>query len=96
MYPITRIDDDDALAASAKAIRKTLSATFLLTKLVFPSEELMSDWSDTRRDNFLNKLENLVEKAEEALKETDKINASKKWIDVFGDRFPEHETTEAA
>ncbi|MDQ0897500.1 CBASS cGAMP synthase [Paenibacillus sp. V4I7] len=89
-------EDDAALAATAKAIHNALSDSFSLTRPVFPSEELMSDWSDTRRDNFLNKLANLVKKAEEALEESDKTKASKKWIDVFGDRFPEHETTEAA
>jgi hypothetical protein len=89
-------EDDAALAATAKAIYNALSDSFALTRPVFPSEELLADWSDSRRDNFLNKLANLNKKAEEALEDQDKTKASKKWIDVFGDRFPEHVSTEAS
>lgn len=87
-------DDDAALAATAKAIHKELSETFSLQRPVFPNEELMADWSESRKNNFLNKLETLIKKGEDALEEQDKIKASKKWIEVFGDRFPEYEEPE--
>lgn len=83
-------DDDAALTATAKAIHVGLSESFSLTRPVFPSEELLEDWSETRRNNFLTKLENIVKKGGEALEEQDKVKASKKWIRLFGDRFPEY------
>ncbi|MEK5177816.1 cyclic GMP-AMP synthase DncV-like nucleotidyltransferase [Paenibacillus odorifer] len=82
-------EDDAALTATVKAIYDELSVSFSLTRPVFPDEELL-DWSDSKQENLLTKLDNLIKKAEKALEEQDKTKASKKWIDVFGDRFPEH------
>ncbi|KRE48383.1 CBASS cGAMP synthase [Paenibacillus sp. Soil724D2] len=87
-------DDDAALSATAKAIHEELTASFSLLRPVFPNEELMADWSVTRRDNFLNKLEKLIQKAGVALETQEKTTASEKWIEIFGDRFPEYESTE--
>ncbi|MFF0830671.1 cyclic GMP-AMP synthase DncV-like nucleotidyltransferase [Brevibacillus sp. NPDC003359] len=83
-------NDDEAFIATAKAIHDSLSESFSLTRPVFPSEELISDWSETKQNNFLTKLENLVKKGGEALEEQDKTKASKKWSTLFGDRFPEY------
>lgn len=83
-------EDDAALAATAKAIHTSLSDSFSLSRPVFPEEELLADWSDTKKDNFLDKLSNLIKNAEEALELEDKVKSSKKWINIFGDRFPEY------
>ncbi|WP_410511765.1 CBASS cGAMP synthase [Paenibacillus sp. BR2-3] len=86
--------DDAAFAATAKAIHQALSESFSLSRPVFPSEELIADWSTTKQDNFLNKLDSLIKKAGQALEQNDKAKAAGKWIDVFGDRFPEFEPPE--
>lgn len=83
--------DDAALVSTAKAIHEALSASFSTTKPVVPHEELLADWSDTRRDGFLSRLSTLVNRGAKALEEEDKVKASEEWIKVFGSRFPKHE-----
>lgn len=82
--------DDKALVETARAIKKALDSSFSLKRPVFPSEELINDWSETKKTNFLSKLESLIKKGDQALADSDKSSASKKWIDVFGERFPEY------
>lgn len=86
--------DDASFAATLKEIYNSLSDAFILSRPVFPNEELIADWSETKQNNFLNKLENVIKKATQALEENDKVKASAKWIDVFGDRFPEYQPPE--
>lgn len=84
-------DDDSAFVETARAIHKELNESFSLVRPVFPSEELISDWSETKKNNFLSKLENLIKKGDKAIAETDKTKASEKWIEALGDRFPEYQ-----
>jgi hypothetical protein len=93
-YFVADDNDDASLAATAKSIHDNLSSVFSLIRPVFPSEELISDWSTTRQDNFLTKLNYLIKKAAEALETEDKTTASQKWIKVFGSRFPEYDPPE--
>ena len=83
--------DDPSLIATVKAIHEALSENFSIKRPIHPNEELFEDWSDTRKDNFLNKLAKLIEIGQSALEIEDKVEASKKWIKVFGDRFEEYE-----
>ncbi|MFD1954103.1 CBASS cGAMP synthase [Paenibacillus thailandensis] len=87
-------EDDAALVATAKEIHNTLSESFSLVRPVVPGEELFDNWSETRRSNFLNKLEDLIKKGGEALENQDKTEASKKWRKIFGSRFPEYQPPE--
>lgn len=84
-------NDDSALVATAKAIHEALSDNFSVSRPIQPNEELLDNWSDTKKDNFLTKLEKLVSEGQAALEEDDKEKASKKWIKHFGDRFPKYE-----
>ncbi|MNP28667.1 Cyclic AMP-GMP synthase [compost metagenome] len=88
-------NDDNAFVDTARAIHESLNESFSLVRPVFPSEELISDWSETKKNNFLSKLDSLIKKGDQAIAETDKTNASQKWIDIFGDRFPEYEAPKA-
>lgn len=86
--------DDEALVGTVRNILDTLEESFSCKKPVEPYEDLLEGWSDTRKDNFLNKLNTLCDKGNQALelesgKEED---ASLKWQDLLGDRFPKHET----
>lgn len=83
--------DDAALVATARAMHSALSESFSVIKPVTPYEDLLADWSATRRDNFLAKLNVLVERGSRALEEEDKAKASEEWIRVLGDRFPKYE-----
>lgn len=81
--------DDSALVATAKAIHEALSDNFSVCKPVVPGEDLLENWSETRRDNFLTKLNSLVQKGTKALETDDRQSAAKKWREIFGERFPE-------
>mgnify|MGYP001408553601 CR=1 FL=1 len=85
--------DDEALVGTVRNILDTLEESFSCKKPVEPNEDLFEDWSDTRKDNFLNKLNTLCDKGNKALElENDKKEeASLKWQDLLGDRFPKYE-----
>ncbi|MFG1735159.1 CBASS cGAMP synthase [Paenibacillus sp. 843] len=83
--------DDIALVETAKRIYDTLNDDYKLVRPVFPGEDLFEDWSVTRRDNFLNKLNDLIQKGNAAVAHSKKSESSEKWIKVFGDRFPEYD-----
>lgn len=87
-------DDDSALIATLQNIQDELNESFSVTRPVFPYEELLNDWSQASEDNFLNKLSDFVKIGQEALEVEDKEITSKKWIRVFGDRFPIYNTPE--
>ncbi|CAM4527401.1 CBASS cGAMP synthase [Paenibacillus xylanexedens] len=88
-------DDDKAFIETVRAIKKELDESFSLVRPVFPDEELINDWSETKKNNFLNKLDSLIKKGDQAIAESDKTSASKKWITVFGSRFPEYEAPDS-
>lgn len=81
--------DDSAFIAVAQEIYDALNANFSLNRPVFPEEELFEDWSETAQTNFLTKLSTLITNGQKALETDDKAEASKIWIKLFGDRFPE-------
>jgi len=87
--------DDEALVGTVRNILDTLEESFSCEKPVEPYEDLFEGWSDTRKNNFLNKLNTLCDKGNQALElDSDKKEeASLKWQDLLGDRFPKHETT---
>ncbi|WP_338555593.1 CBASS cGAMP synthase [Paenibacillus sp. KS-LC4] len=88
-------NDDKALVETVRAIKEALDTSFSLVRPVFPSEELINDWSETKKTNFLDKLDSLIKKGDEALTSSDKTSASKKWRGIFGDRFPEYQAPDS-
>ncbi|MGN7296363.1 cyclic GMP-AMP synthase DncV-like nucleotidyltransferase [Ferdinandcohnia sp. SAFN-114] len=81
-------DDDSALIAIAKEIYDNLSDSFSLNRPVFPEEDLLDDWSDTAKTNFLSKLSTLISNGQKALEKDKLSDAADIWIKIFGDRFP--------
>jgi hypothetical protein len=81
-------DDDAAFVAIAKEIYDNLNNSFSLTRPVFPDEELLADWSETAKTNFLSKLSTLVTNGQKALEKDKESDASDLWVKIFGDRFP--------
>ncbi|WP_235822720.1 CBASS cGAMP synthase [Cytobacillus massiliigabonensis] len=87
-------DDDSAFIAIAKEIYDNLNDSFSLTRPVFPDEELLDDWSETAKTNFLSKLSTLVTNGQKALEKDKLSDAADIWIKIFGDRFPAYTETE--
>jgi hypothetical protein len=83
--------DDVAFSKTIDAAYRRLSANISITKPVTPYEDLTASWTHTQRTNFLDRLKQLRDYANDAVAETDKVRASKLWRKVLGDRFPEAE-----
>jgi len=83
--------DDDSLTQTVQNITAYLKSNRAIYNPVDTDENLISDWSVNKIDKAIGALEKLHEKALEAIDEEDKGSASKKWMAVFGTRFPEHE-----
>jgi hypothetical protein len=84
--------DDVAFAETVKRIYTHMKYNGTIKKPTFPFEELTSWWDETKRANFLSKLESLRDRCVDAIAEEDKSVASKIWSRrVFGGRFPIYE-----
>lgn len=84
--------DDIAFAETVKAIYNHMKYNGTIRKPTFPFEDLTSWWDETKRANFLSKLESLRDRCVDAIEEEDKAVAAKIWQRrVFGYRFPDYE-----
>jgi len=85
--------DDEALVGTARNILDKLGENFSVITPVEPFDDLLDGWSDTRKENFLKKLEVLCNKGNKVLEldNDKKEEASLKWQDLLGDRFPKYE-----
>ncbi len=83
--------DDTSLAETVGKIIEYLKDNKAIYNPVDTKENLIEGWSVGKVTAAIDDLEKLYEKALEAIDEEDQGNASKKWIAVFGTRFPEYE-----
>lgn len=82
--------EDISLYKTLKAIRTDLKNSFKCVMPTTPCDDLFERFDQTRRDNFFERLDSLVEDAEAAIKvEDNQLKASRKWKKHLGDRFPE-------
>jgi hypothetical protein len=88
--------DDVSFAKTIDAAYRRLSANITIKKPVPPFDDLTAAWTQTQRTDFLDRLKQLRDRANDALAETDKVKASKIWRLVLGERFPEAEPAETA
>ncbi|MBI5205520.1 MAG: hypothetical protein HZA11_11435 [Nitrospirae bacterium] len=86
--------DDASLVGTARKILSTLEFSKTIMRPVNPYDDLGKDLTLKQMDNFMQKLKTLRDEGGQAIKETDKSKASKKWIKLLGDRFPNHEPSE--
>lgn len=86
--------DDLSLSHTVSKIIQQLKSERTIYNPVDYSENLLSEWSDSKIDRAIEVLERLTGKAKEANDTTDKELASKKWVSVFGDRFPIYDKTD--
>ncbi len=86
--------DDITLRDTLKEIKRTLDLKFECIVPVIPGDDLLKDYDDTRKDNFMKALQNFIDDADKAIEEKNQLKASKLWQKHLGDRFPTGEDIE--
>ncbi|MBC6477077.1 MAG: hypothetical protein GDA56_04110 [Hormoscilla sp. GM7CHS1pb] len=81
--------DDVALYKTLCKIQKNLKRNFVCDRPTTPTgENLLEEYSETKKENFFIRLNCLIQSAEKALDETtSQRDACKAWQRHFGDRF---------
>lgn len=86
---ITLSDRDDiSIKDILKEIKKALAISFTCVVPATPYDDLFKDYDPTRKEKFLNALNEFIKDADEALKLANKKAASKLWRKHLGNRFP--------
>lgn len=80
--------DDITLRDTLKEIKKALDYNFSCIVPVTPKDDLFADYDEPRKKNFMNALQEFIDDADAALKESNELKASKLWRKHLGDRFP--------
>ena len=86
--------DDVALKFLLIEIESALKSEFKCIMPTAPGDDLFADFSDTKRENFLNNLKDFIADAKAAIDESNQLKASKLWKKHLGDRFPDGEDKE--
>lgn len=81
--------EDITLRDILKEIKKALSIKFECIVPAVPSDDLFEGYDPSRKENFLNNLDQFIEDADKALQEDNELKASRLWRKHLGDRFPE-------
>lgn len=83
--------DDKAFLETMKAIKSTLSLSFVCYRPTpDKSENLFDKYSEQQKDNFINKLSKLIDDGDKAIENPNQRTACEKWQKQFGERFPCH------
>lgn len=80
--------EDITLRDILKEIKKALNFKFECIVPAVPNDDLFEDYSETRKQNFLDNLDSFIEDADQALKTDNELKASKLWRKHLGERFP--------
>jgi hypothetical protein len=88
---LSNVRDDVALKFLLIEIEKELKRTFKCVMPTTPKDDLFENYSETKKNNFLDNLSKFIEDAKKAIEEKNKLKASKLWKKHLGDRFPEGE-----
>lgn len=80
--------DDITLRDTLKEIKKALDSSFECIVPVTPKDNLFANYDESRKNRFLDALDDFIEDADKALKEPNQLKASKLWRKHLGDRFP--------
>lgn len=83
--------DDIALVRSVEKIYKALSRSFICKVHGTPYDDIFSDYDKDKKSRVLDYLKEFIDKGNMALEEKNKKKASRIWISLLGDRFPEAE-----
>jgi hypothetical protein len=86
--------EDICLSETLKQIKASVDdrASFIDNfKCVMPSvpyDDLFSNYDETRKTNFLDNMDSIIEDAEKAIAEPNQLKSSRLWQKHLGDRFP--------
>jgi hypothetical protein len=80
--------DDIACMQTLTNILTTLQATFVCFRPTTPREDLFSEYSDSRKEYFMERLSTFVNSAQQAIQVPNQKDACPKWRQHFGRRFP--------
>ncbi len=83
--------DDITLTDTLKEMKKTLESNFKCVVPAVPNDDLFDSYDESRKNRFLDALNEFVIDADKALRETNQLKASKLWKKHLGDRFPDGE-----
>lgn len=86
---ITDVSDEVSFFKTLESIYNSLSFyRYSLSHPVKFGTDITVHYTDTRKAKFQDEFTSLYNKAKAAFDEVDCVDKSKKWQDVFGDRFP--------
>ena len=80
--------DDIALKNTLVEIENQLNEKFECIMPTTPNDNLFANYSDTKKNDFLNNLSSFIKDAKKALEEKNQLKASKLWQKHLGERFP--------
>lgn len=80
--------DDIALKYTLVEIEKSLKQRFKCQMPTTPYDDLFTNYSETKKKNFLENLSAFIGDAKKAIDESNQLKASKLWRKHLGDRFP--------
>ncbi len=83
--------DDITLTDTLKEMKKTLESKFKCVVPAVPNDDLFENYDESRKNRFLDALNEFISDADKALRETNELKASKLWKKHLGDRFPDGE-----
>lgn len=83
--------DDITLTDTLKEMKKALESNFKCVVPAVPNDDLFNSYDESRKNRFLDALNEFVIDADKALRETNQLKASKLWKKHLGDRFPDGE-----
>lgn len=81
--------DDIALKFLLIEIENILKGNFKCVMPTTPKDDLFRNYSETKKNNFMDNLSKFIKDAKDAVDEKNKKAASLKWKKHLGDRFPE-------
>lgn len=89
---IAKDRDDQSFYETVKKTWSELAGNFSCFRPTVPvGEDLLEEYTENQKADFLNRLQGLVEDGERALNLPNYREASRKWRKHFGDRFPQGE-----
>ena len=80
--------DDIAFLETMKAIKSSLDDHFECYRPTTPHEDLLVEYSETRKNYLMDRLSSFITSGEQALEMVNQKDACPKWQRHFGDRFP--------
>lgn len=86
---VSNMRDDVALKFLLIEIEKTLKGNFKCVMPTTPKDDLFRNFSETKKNNFMDNLSKFIKDAKDAIDEKNKKSASLLWKKHLGNRFPE-------